>query len=354
MISCKYCKMEKQVIAASLSYCSDCIREGSKAVMNSLQQVHTEVRRESGLPAETPANDGEPTCVICSRSCQPAPGEKGFCGLRENKDGKIFHHAGLPGLGIVEYYFDPLPTNCVADWVCPAKRESYAGKKNMAVFYGACILNCLFCQNWQYRTLTKQLSPSLSAGELADKVDAQTACICFFGGDPAPQVPHALSTARKALSKNPKLKICWESSGAFSDLFFPRVMDLSYRSGGTVKFDLKAYNENLYFALTGGDNKQMLKNFARCAEFSRRNNINLAVASTLLVPGYITEKEVFELASFIASHNPATPYSLLGFHPQFQMKDLPVTSRKEAEACYDAARKAGLKNVNLGNVHLLR
>jgi len=354
MATCRHCRTTKPKIAESLSYCPDCISRGSQAVMNSVKQVHHRVRKESGLPPETRANEDEPSCVICARNCRPARGEKGFCGLRENKDGNIVHHAGLPSRGIAEYYFDPLPTNCVADWVCPAKNGSHTGKKNLAVFYGACVLNCLFCQNWQYRSLTKRLSPALSADQLAEAVDSQTACICFFGGDPAPQAPHALSAARKALKKNPDLRICWESSGAFSDLFFPRVMDLSYRSGGTVKFDLKAYNKNLYFALTGGDNTWMLKNFARCAEFSRRQNITLAVASTLLVPGYITESEILDLASFIASHNPKTPYSLLGFHPQFQMKDLPVTSRKEAIACYNAARRAGLENVHLGNIHLLK
>ena len=353
MVSCKHCSKEKPNLAQALAFCSDCIRQGNQSVIDALQQVHSKIRTDSELPPTTPSGQNEPACVICSRNCRPGPGEKGYCGLRENRDGKILHHAGLPSRGIAEYYYDPLPTNCVSDWVCPAKKEPYTGKKNLAVFYGACVLNCLFCQNWYYRTLTKELSPALSAGELADQVDSRTACICFFGGDPAPQAPHALSAARKALANNPGLRICWESSGAFSDLFFPRVMELSYRSGGTVKFDLKAYNKHLYFALTGGDNSQMLKNFARCAEFSRRRNITLAVASTLLVPGYIDAKEIFDLASFIAAHNSKTPYSLLAFHPQFEMIDLPITRRKEAEDCYNAARKAGLENVNLGNIHLL-
>jgi len=44
-----------------------------------------------------------------------------------------------------------------------------------------------------------------------------------------------------------------------------------------------------------------------------------------------------------------TPYSLLGFFPQFQMRDLRSTSRRQAEACFGAAKKAGLKRVKLGN-----
>lgn len=66
------------------------------------------------------------------------------------------------------------------------------------------------------------------------------------------------------------------------------------------------------------------------------------------------EEEVFALASFIAAQDRDIPYSLLGFYPRFQMRDLQPTSRRQAEACYRAAKEAGLRKVNLGNVHLLR
>lgn len=59
------------------------------------------------------------------------------------------------------------------------------------------------------------------------------------------------------------------------------------------------------------------------------------------------------IASFIASHNPATPYSLLGFYPHFHMQDLPLFTRSEAERCYNAAKEAGLQHVHLANKHLL-
>jgi pyruvate formate lyase activating enzyme len=55
----------------------------------------------------------------------------------------------------------------------------------------------------------------------------------------------------------------------------------------------------------------------------------------------------------IASLNPNISYSLLAFHPQLNLSDLPVTSRALADQCCQAARDAGLKNVHIGNVHLL-
>jgi len=35
------------------------------------------------------------------------------------------------------------------------------------------------------------------------------------------------------------------------------------------------------------------------------------------------------------------------------MDDLPTTSRKDTYDCLDIARKAGLKRVRIGNIHLL-
>ena len=77
------------------------------------------------------------------------------------------------------------------------------------------------------------------------------------------------------------------------------------------------------------------------------------MASTLLVPGYVDEHEVARLASFIASLNPDIPYALLGFSPDFYLPDLPATSREHAEHCLARAREAGLRQVRLGNTHLL-
>ena len=123
--------------------------------------------------------------------------------------------------------------------------------------------------------------------------------------------------------------------------------ELSLESNGTIKFDLKAWNEELHKALTGVPNKQTFENYEFLA-----NRGNSIVASTLLVPGYVDVNEVKNIAEFIASLDESIPYSLLAFYPNFYMKDLPTTSRKHAEECYRVAKKY-LKNVRIGNVHLL-
>ena len=134
-----------------------------------------------------------------------------------------------------------------------------------------------------------------------------------------------------------------------------RFLRFALKSGGCIKFDLKTGSEALSLALCGVSNRQGKENFAWLAGYvSARPDPPLLIASTLMVPGYVDEEEVREIAEFIASLNPDIPYSLLAFHPQFLMKDLPVTSKSQARACLKAAREAGLKNVNVGNIHLIQ
>jgi pyruvate formate lyase activating enzyme len=269
--------------------------------------------------------------------------------------------------GRLHWYFDPLPTNCVADWVCAGgsdagypgyscRRGPETGYNNLAVFYGACTFDCLFCQNWSYRRLTLETKGGRSVEELASAVDARTACICYFGGDPTPQLDHALAASRVARERNRNriLRICWETNGAMHKNLLRKMTELSLETGGTVKFDLKAWTAGLHRALTGVDNDWTFANFSRAAQrISERPDPPLLVASTLLVPGYIDADEVGRIARFIAEIDPDIPYSLLAFHPDFLMDDLPVTSVDEAEACLAAAETAGLSRVRLGNRHLL-
>jgi pyruvate formate lyase activating enzyme len=225
----------------------------------------------------------------------------------------------------------------------------------LAVFYHACSFNCLYCQNYHFKDKTYELS-SIPAKQLAAAVDSRTTCICYFGGDPAPQVLHALKTSILARGKAGQgiLRICWETNGAVQAPFLGKMAELSLHSGGCIKVDLKAWDEGLHRALCGVTNRMTLENFRSLAEWAgRRPDPPFLVASTLLVPGYVDEMEVSRIARFICGLNPKIPYRLLGFYPHFYISDLPNTSKEHAVRCKAAAEAAGLQNVHLGNVNLL-
>jgi len=331
-----------------------------------VRRAHLAARSPFDLPPEIPRDEAGVICNGCGNHCRIPQGGRGYCGLRTNKNGRLLQLAGTPRGAMVSWYHDPLPTNCVASWVCPAGSEvgypdfSYTrgpeyGYTNLAVFYEACTFDCLFCQNWHYRESTpdKHLR---SAQELASAVDRRTACICYFGGDPAPQVAHALAASRLALRANPgrPLRICWETNGSVSRSALRHMAELSLRSGGCIKIDLKALTPQLHRALCGTDNAQTIANVAWLAKLAQqRPSPPLLVVSTLLVPGYVEADEVRRIAHFLASLDPQTPYSLLAFYPQFFMSDLPVTSREQAFSCLRAAQAEGLQRVHLGNLHLL-
>ncbi|MDI6891389.1 MAG: radical SAM protein [Actinomycetota bacterium] len=366
-VRCKLCGKTSEFIASSLSVCAACIKDHPEKARVFILQAHAKSKKQFGLPATPPRIPGGAKCNICVNECQIGEEELGFCGLRTNRGGKLSHLGGTPSKGIVSWYYDPLPTNCVADWVCPAGSEcgypkySYSpgmehGYKNLAVFLGACSFDCLFCQNWHYRAMTQSLSPMQMAEDLANAVDGQTACICYFGGDPTPQLPFALAASRIALEKNRSriLRICWETNGTMNPKLARKVAEISLKTGGCVKFDLKAWDENLNIALTGVTNGRTLENFEMLASYIKeRPEPPFLVASTLLVPGYIDAREVFQIARFIAGLDPTIPYSLLAFYPCFHFMDIPTTSWKQAKECQEAALEAGLKRIRIGNVHLL-
>ncbi len=361
---CQHCGRESKLISQALGLCVDCIRRNFAQVFPRIEQAHGTARSPFGLPRRPPRVEGGAKCQLCTNECSIAINERSYCGLRTNKEDKLV--GATASQGNVSWYYDSLPTNCVADWVCPGctgagyPQFAYShgteyGYKNLAVFYQACSFDCLFCQNWQYRYSAIKES-QVDALDLAQAVDDRTSCICYFGGDPSPQLPHALRASRLALKRNQGriLRICWETNGSMHPTQLQQAAELSLHSGGCIKFDLKAWSEQLNIALCGVSNKRTLTNFKQLAQYAaERPSLPFLVASTLLVPGYIDEEEISHIAAFIASLNRDIPYALLAFHPRFIMKDLPPTSRRHATECLEAAKAQGLTNVRLSNIHLL-
>jgi pyruvate formate lyase activating enzyme len=338
----------------ALGICGACLRERFADARARVGAIHADSRAAFDLPTMPPRHPDGIRCALCANECVIGEGERGFCGLRTVRQGKLVHLAGTPARGLLHWYRDPLPTNCVADWVCEGSK--HPGYHNLAVFYASCTANCLFCQNWHFRQ-TSPLSgegkgEGLSAEELAATANVRTFCVCYFGGDPASQMPHALAASKLLAQRG--IRVCWETNGTMHPKLLGAAVQYSLDTGGCIKFDLKAYDEELHIALTGISNRRTLENFARAARrFGEQPEPPLVIASTLLVPGYVDAEQVGKIARFIAALDPRIPYALLAFAPNFYMSDLPCTSVQHARAAEVAAREAGLVNVRVGNRHLL-
>jgi pyruvate formate lyase activating enzyme len=359
---CKICGRSSRFTSSELGVCLQCIRSSPERALALAGQAHRRSRSAFGLPQEPPRDPEGIPCTVCVNQCQIPEGGLGYCGMRWNKGGQM--KGASPQEGKLSWYHDPLPTNCVADWVCPggagAGYPSFAhcpgpelGYSNLAVFFHGCTFNCLYCQNWRFRART--FDPPQSAESLVESISENTSCICYFGGDPAPQLPFALHASRLALEgRKGILRICWETNGSMNPALLSSMLELSLCSGGCIKIDLKAWSNYLHCALTGVSNHRTLKNFALAGEMAlARRDPPLLVASTLIVPGYIDEQEIRSLSRFVASIDPEIPYSLLAYYPQFHMADLPFTPSSLAQRCLEAARDEGLRRVRLGNAQLL-
>lgn len=341
---CKLCQKEK-IVSEFLGVCRDCILENWEEAKEFIEKAHSKSRKEFNLPEKVPKTKNGLKCNLCANECQIGDGEFGYCGLRKNENGKLISF-GSREKALLEYYYDLLPTNCVASPWCKAKEGDF----NLAVFMGACNFNCLFCQNWHFKYLTKRKSPLVSIDELLKAINERVHCVCFFGGDPGPQLPFVIEFSKRARKIKPDLRICLETNGIENPELLKEFAKISFESNGIIKFDLKFFEEKLSLAISGVSNKRAFENFEMLAKIDSKK----LVVSTLLVPGYVDEIEVSKIAKFIASLDKEIPYSLLAFYPCFKFSDLSTTSWAQTEACFKAAKNAGLKKVRIGNIHLLK
>ena len=342
MISCLICG--KKTAARAVGACADCLRlfPQNRVVPSS----HSTSREKFGLPPSPPRHNTGLLCPLCANQCRLNEGDKGYCGLRRNEGGKI-RTLTSARTALAHIYLDPLPTNCCAAWFCEGSRER---GYNLAVFFYGCSFDCLFCQNHSHKHLAG--APILTEDKLvAAALLPEVRCVCFFGGSPEPQLPFAIRASRRILKESKKKKhICWEWNGCGHPSLAKKAAEIAAETRGTVKFDLKAFDPYIAQALCGTSNQRAFENFAELAKlFPRRD---MLTATTLLVPFYVDGREVKEIARFISEQDADIPYSLLVFHPDYLLTDLPTTPRVQVEESFSEAKRY-LRRVNVGNLHLL-
>jgi len=363
---CRVCGRRSPLIAGCLQVCADCIRERPEEAMPYIMETHKKVRSRFGLPPQPPKDPKGIPCNLCANECRMGVGQVGYCGLRRNVNGRLESLAS-PRVGVLYAYLDPHVTNCCSAWFCPAGTGAgypkYAyrsgpeyGYYNLAIFFYGCNFSCLYCQNASHKEVLRGEVVTVEDLVETTRRNRRISCWCFFGGSPEPQLPFAIRASEEALKtcRDRILRICFEWNGCGNPKLVRRAAEIALESGGNIKFDLKCFTPSMSYALSGVPNERAYQNFRMIAEefYPDRPELPVLTATTLLVPHYVDELEVERIASFIADLNPEIPYSLLIFHPDFMMTDLPVTPVKQVVECYKAAKRH-LTNVHVGNLSLI-
>jgi len=373
MGECVFCGKSDITISSNLEICRECIlnRDWSN-VESHLKEIHKEIRELENLPSVPPSSDNQNMiydCNLCINDCKLSKNNVSYSGLRNfRREDLIFpskEKAYMHG------YTDANPTNCCNAWFCPAgSSRGYPkycltdgkeyGTYSYAAFMYGCSFDCLFCQNASHKHFSKRNLVEIDKITQEIIENKKITCICYFGGTPEVQLPFTLNLSNKILNElkfhdqNRIMRFCWEMNGSGNPNLIKECMKIAIKTGGNIKFDLKTFDEKLNIALCGVTNMRTLNNFEFLGKnyFGIRKDLPELSGCTLLVPGYTIADDIKKISKFIASINPYIPYSLLVFHPDYYMNDLPITPRKQVDSCVKIAKKY-LNNVHLGNKFLL-
>jgi len=110
--------------------------------------------------------------------------------------------------------------------------------------------------------------------------------------------------------------------------------------------DLKAFRDKFYRDNCGASLAPVLKTLAAL----KRWGVWLEV-TTLVIPGLNDDfGELAELAAFLVSLGPETPWHVSAFHPTYRLTDRPPTPAATLLAAREIGLAAGLRHVYVGNV----
>jgi pyruvate formate lyase activating enzyme len=305
----------------------------SEGSLNCLS-CHTEA--EEPLPVSychTPHTGTYVQCNLCPRRCIIADGERGECGVRENRSGRLYSMVyGNPCAVHVDpiekkpfYHF--LPT-------IPAFSLATAG----------CNLHCLYCQNWSISQASPEQTQNLEMppeAVLRYAREYKSPVIAYTYTEPAVFYEYMLATAR--LAREGGLLNVVISAGYIN----PEPLRELCTTVDAVKIDLKGYDEDFYREVCDGRLGPVLEAILTIYE----SGTHLEIVN-LVVPTLNDRLEQLEaLARWLARDlSPDVPLHFSRFHPQYKLTNLPPTPVERLERAREVALEAGVRFVYIGNV----
>ncbi len=272
-------------------------------------------------------------CKLCPRECTVADLERGYCGVRENRDGVYYTLVyGRP----CTYHVDPIEKKPLFHFL--------PGTGAFSLAAAGCNIHCKFCQNWEISQVRPEQIDNIELPpEKVVKAAENYNCrsIAFTYTEPVVFTEYVLDTAESAGDSEVKTVVI--SNGYYQK---EPLKDLA-SCLDAVKIDLKAFTEKFYKEYCDGELKPVLE----ALELLASKEIWFEIV-TLLLPGLNdSEEEIKKLSKWIKKNlGSHVPLHFSRFHPTYQMKNLPPTPAKSITRAREAARAEGLDFVYVGNL----
>ncbi len=298
----------------------------------------TDLEPDGAMPGgwwHASGDDDRIVCDLCPRACHLPPGARGFCFVRENRDGRMVLTTYGRSTGFCIDPIEKKPLN-----------HFYPGTSVLSFGTAGCNLGCQFCQNWSIsKSRTTALLSERAAPDTIARAARELGCrsVAFTYNDPVVWAEYAIDTAKACRAAG--VKTVAVTAGYISALArspFFAVMD-------AANVDLKAVTEDFYQRLTLAHIAPVLDTL----RWLRAETDVWVEITTLLIPGANDgPDELRRLAGWVLDAlGDEVPVHFTAFHPDFRLRDRGATPPETLCAAHRVAREAGLKHVYIGNVH---
>lgn len=274
-------------------------------------------------------------CGLCAHRCRIKNKRRGLCGVRENRDGKLY---SLSYGKVSAEHVDPIEKKPLFHFLPASLTYSIATV--------GCNFKCLHCQNYSLSQSGPQVHqvPHIRK-DPADIVETARSSGCksisYTYSEPTVFFEFAYECAQ--LARKQGLKNVFVSNGYMSSEAASAAAEVI----DGINIDIKAFSEEFYSSTCSGSLQQVLDNVS----FFWKQGVWVE-ATTLVIPELNdSEEELQGLAEFICSVDPSLPWHVSAFRPTFKMTDRPATDSGVLTRAREIGKAAGLHHVYIGNIH---
>ena len=272
-------------------------------------------------------------CALCPHSCLIPEGRRGICGVRENREGKLY--SLIYGLAS-SVHPDPIEKKPLFHFL--------PGTTSISFGSVGCNLSCLHCQNSSISRAgpdARGLTPITPADVVEYARFSNAKSVSWTYNEPV--IWHEFTTAASKAAHEAGLRTVYVTNG------FVQEEPLRELKGviDAMNIDVKAFREEFYKRVCGGRLAPVL----RACELAKELGMHVEL-TYLIIPGHNDgEDEIREFSEWVAgSMGAGVPVHFSAFHPDYKLTSVPATPVSTLLKAYGVARTAGLDFVYIGNV----